>query len=90
MTKSELIESVARGSGFTKNDTGKVINLVLDTIKMEILRSGKVVLTDFGTFKVIQRAAHTGRNPHNGEPVAIPAKEQVKFKASKASFGEMA
>jgi len=32
----------------------------------------------------VTRPARPGRNPRTGEPVAIPARKGVKFKASKS------
>jgi len=46
-----------------------------------------VTLTDFGSFKVVERAAKEGRNPQTGEPIEIPAKKVVKFEAGKGLKG---
>lgn len=44
----------------------------------------KVPLVGFGTFAVSERAARSGRNPQTGEPVEIPARKAVTFKAGSA------
>jgi len=38
----------------------------------------------FGTFKVSERSARTGRNPQTGEEIKIPAAKVPAFKAGKA------
>ncbi|MDY3026712.1 MAG: HU family DNA-binding protein, partial [Candidatus Faecivicinus sp.] len=38
----------------------------------------------FCAFEVKERAARTGRNPHTGETIEIPATKVVCFKAGKA------
>ncbi|MGR5437259.1 HU family DNA-binding protein, partial [Vibrio owensii] len=49
------------------------------------LSSGdEVSLIGFGTFKVNQRAARTGRNPKTGEELQISAANVPAFKAGKA------
>jgi DNA-binding protein HU-beta len=46
-----------------------------------ILKSGKrVIVPNFGTFKIVTSKARMGRNPKTGEPVNIPAKRRVHFK----------
>lgn len=58
------------------------------------LASGRFEVRGFGAFVIRERAARAGRNPMTGEPIAIPAKTAVAFKASpglkKALTGEPA
>ena len=42
-----------------------------------------VTLVGFGTFTATERKARTGRNPHTGATLQIPAKRIVRFRASK-------
>jgi len=44
----------------------------------------EVSLLGFGTFKVTERAARSGRNPATGETIQIAASKSVSFKAGKA------
>ncbi len=49
------------------------------------LASGdEVALIGFGTFKINERAARTGRNPRTGEEIQIAAAKVPAFKAGKA------
>jgi nucleoid DNA-binding protein len=41
-------------------------------------------MVGFGTFKVNERAARTGRNPQTGEEIKIAAAKVPAFKAGKA------
>jgi DNA-binding protein HU-beta len=47
-------------------------------------QGGEVTLPGLGKLKTKQSAARTGRNPHSGEEINIPAKTGVKFVAAKA------
>jgi DNA-binding protein HU-beta len=50
----------------------------------EALAQGQgVALPGLGSFTVTLHAARTGRNPRTGEPIAIPARKRVRFKAAK-------
>ena len=48
---------------------------------MLLKKEGKVTLVGFGTFKKSKRAARDGINPLTKEPLHIPAKNVVSFKA---------
>lgn len=43
----------------------------------------KVSINGFGTFESVHSEARKGRNPSNGEEITIPAKERIRFRASK-------
>jgi DNA-binding protein HU-beta len=81
MNKSELVSAVAQKSELTKVDAKKALDAVLEAIGEELKNDGKVVLVGFGTFSVTERSARKGINPRTKEPIDIPAKKVVKFKA---------
>ena len=81
MNKSELVSAVAQKSGLTKVDAKKALDGVLEAISEELKNDGRVVLVGFGTFSVTERSARKGINPRTKEPIDIPAKKVVKFKA---------
>lgn len=83
MNKNDLIAAVADQSGLSKNDAGKAVEGVFDAITATLAKGGEVRLVGFGTFSVTERKASTGRNPRTGEPMAIKASTQPKFKAGK-------
>ncbi len=84
MNKQELATQMVKDSGMAKAYAVKVIDTLVDVITEELKKKdGKVTLVGFGTFKVVQRAAKTGRNPKTKETIKIPAKKVVKFVAGK-------
>ncbi|MFC4255112.1 DNA-binding protein HU [Altererythrobacter xixiisoli] len=83
MNKNELIGAVAETSGLTRNDATKAVESVFDSITAALAKGDEVRLVGFGTFSVAKRKASTGRNPRTGEPMAIKASTQPKFKAGK-------
>ena len=84
MNKTELIAAVAEKAGLTKKDVEKAVAALLETVKGEVAKKGKVQLIGFGTFEVSERAAREGRNPQTGETMKIAACKAPKFKAGKA------
>jgi integration host factor subunit beta len=81
MLKSELIERIAeQNPHLYQRDVETIVNAILDTITTA--RGDRVELRDFGVFTVKRRNARTGRNPRNGERVAVSEKVVPAFKPS--------
>lgn len=83
MTKAELISRLANKAGMKKVDVEKVLTAFLEEAKNILKEEGKLTLTGFGTFRVVERAAREGRNPQTGAPIKIPATKVVRFKPGK-------
>jgi DNA-binding protein HU-beta len=82
MNKGDLISEVAKVVG-TKKEAQAAVECVLDSITKTLKKKEEVVLAGFGSFKVSQRKARTGRNPRTGEEIKIKAKSVPKFVAGK-------
>ena len=84
MNKNDLIEALVKDkeAGLeSKAAAGRALNAVLDAITKGIKQDQEVALIGFGTFKVKERAARTGRNPATGETIKITASKTIGFKA---------
>ena len=68
MNKTELIAAVAEKAGLTKKDVEKAVAALLETVKGEVAKKGKVQLIGFGTFEARTRNARTGKNPRTNDP----------------------
>ena len=85
MTKSQLIEQIAKDAGVSKTEAKQILNSFLDTISNELVNEdGKVRLSGFGTFSTAHRKARKGINPRTGESIKIKASNTVKFKPARA------
>ena len=84
MTKSDLIERVAREvPHISKKDTEVVVNTIFDAMTEALRRGSRIEIRGFGSFQVKIREAREGRNPKTGEEVRIPAKRTPFFKVGK-------
>lgn len=81
MSKNELVEFIAQDAGFTKADAAKAVESFMKGITKGIKENKKVALVGFGTFTSKVREAREGINPLTKEPMSIPAKNVVSFKA---------
>ncbi len=81
MNKAELIEKIAKDAGLSKADAKRALDAFVSAATDELKKKdGRVALVGFGSFTVAKRAARTGRNPKNGKPISIAAKNVVRFK----------
>jgi len=83
MNKGDLVEEVAKVVN-TKKEAQAAVDCVFSTITNALKKEDSVTLIGFGTFKVGQRKARTGRNPQTGAEIKISAKKVAKFVAGKA------
>jgi nucleoid DNA-binding protein len=89
MNKADFVEMLSAKLDGSKAEAEKALNAVLDGITEALTTQGQVAFVGFGTFKVAERAARTGRNPRTGEEIQIPAMKAVTFKVGKALKDEV-
>ncbi len=73
MNKSELIDAIAAKANLSKKDAKAALEATLEAVSESLKAGDAVQLIGFGTFKVNERAARTGRNPRTGEEIKIAA-----------------
>ncbi|MDW8263291.1 MAG: HU family DNA-binding protein [Phycisphaerales bacterium] len=80
ITKKELIDRIAEGTGDSRVLVKRVIQRFLDEIVLELGRSNRLEFRDFGVFETRVRKARRAQNPKTLAPVTVPPKRTVKFK----------
>ena len=83
MNKKDIIKKVAENTGMTQKDVTAIVDTFVDAV-MDSIKDGKVSISGFGTFEVVERAARMGRNPKTGMEIEIPASKSPRFKPAKA------
>jgi integration host factor subunit beta len=84
MTKSELVEKVARKvKNFSKKDIEVICDIIFNSMTETLKAGDKVEIRGFGSFKVKERKPRQGRNPKTGDTIDIPFKKVPFFKAGK-------
>lgn len=84
MNKSQLVEHIAQTADLSKVKAEAALSATIEGISNALSNGEEVALVGFGTFKVNERAARTGRNPRTGEAIQIAATKVPTFKAGKA------
>ena len=81
-TRVDLCQAIQETLGLSQVDCMEIVEEILDLVVQGLERDGQVKITHFGTFDLVERKKSIGRNMKTGEPIAIPARKTVRFKAS--------
>jgi len=83
MTKADIVDVIAQGTGLTKLETQAVIDGFLATVSYALKKGERVELRGFGNFRTVKRKARIARNPVTKEPVEVPERLAAVFRPSK-------
>lgn len=81
-TRADLTEAVYQAVGLSRQESGQLVESVLETIAARLEAGETVKLSSFGTFQVRAKNERVGRNPKTGEEVAITPRRVLTFRAS--------
>ena len=84
MTKTQLIDKIAKENEMTKKQVAEVVDVWIAAVEETLAAGENIQIAGFGSFTVKEIAAHMGRNPRTNEAVEIPASRRVTFSAGKA------
>ncbi len=84
MTKSELIEILARHQSHLKaDDVDMAVKTLLEMMSNALTEGERIEIRGFGSFSLHFRPPRLGRNPKTGDSVALPGKYVPHFKPGK-------
>ena len=83
MRKREFIDLVSAQTGLTKRDSERAMDAVFQNLRLLLSRGDRLVVRDFGTFAVKDRAPRTARNPRTGQAIPVTAWRGLAFRPAK-------
>jgi len=83
MTKTDLVNLIAEGTGLTKVETQAVMDGFLAAISFALHNHERVHISGLGSFRTIKRSARMARNPKTNEPVQVPEHYTVVYRPAK-------
>ena len=84
MTKSELIESLAKKQpSLALKDVELAVKCVIEKMNQALSSGERIEIRGFGSFSLHKRPPRTGRNPKTGESVNLAEKHVPHFKPGK-------
>ena len=90
ITKADIVERIALGTGITKLETEAIVEGFLSSI-IEALKSGKSIeIRGFGSYSIRKKRGRMARNPKSGDKVFINEHFAPTFKFSREFKGIVA
>jgi len=83
MTKADIVDRIAEGTGLTKIETKAVVDGFMTVVSQALKEGERIELRGFGSFSVQHRAPRTARNPQTNEPIRVEARYVPVFNVSK-------
>ena len=81
-TRKDLSNKIYQKLGFSKNLSSIIVDDFFESLTTELIKTKKVKITSFGTFKVVDKSERIGRNPKTKIEAKILPRKIVKFKPS--------
>ena len=84
MTKAEIVNEVAKNTGFEKAQVLAVIEEFTNVVKGSLIAGNPVYMRGFGSFIIKHRAQKAARNITRKTTMTIPAHDIPAFKPAKS------
>jgi DNA-binding protein HU-beta len=80
VNKTELIDAIAKAYDGNRKEAKRALDAITDVVTRAMASGEKVVITGFGVFERVDRAARTARNPRTGAPISLAKVSVPKFR----------
>ena len=80
--RKNLSNKIYQNLGFSKNLSSTIVDNFFEIMAAELIRSNKVKISSFGTFKVMSKKERIGRNPKTKVETKISSRKVIKFRPS--------
>ena len=84
MTKADLVSMVYEQNGTdTRVEASQTVDHILAVMKDHLAKGNRLLVTNFGSFEVLDRRRRRGRNPVTGEIISIQPRRTLVFRCSR-------
>lgn len=80
MNNKEFISELSQRSGYTLDDTRRMVRQVVEAMSASFDESQPLVIPQFGTFEVKKRLERIMVNPATGQRMLVPPKFVLSFR----------
>ena len=80
--KKDIANIISAKIGFSVSYSKKLINDLIESM-VEIINTDKLILKNFGSFKILNKKSRLGRNPKTKEKFIISSRKILTFKTSR-------
>lgn len=80
MNNKDFITELADRTGYSAEDTQRMVDLVIETMGDHFQEDDSVLIPSFGTFEVKKKMERIMVNPSTGQRMLVPPKLVLNFK----------
>lgn len=80
MNNKDFITELADRTGYSAEDTQRIVDLVIETMGDHFQEDDSVLIPSFGTFEVKKKMERIMVNPSTGQRMLVPPKLVLNFK----------
>ena len=80
MTNKDFILELTEQTGYSPEDTQKMVNVIVETMGDNFQEDNVVLVPTFGTFEVKKKMERVMVNPSTGQRMLVPPKLVLNFK----------
>ncbi|MGI6224150.1 MAG: HU family DNA-binding protein [Prevotella sp.] len=80
MNNKELISELSEQSGYTREDTQRLVKSLIEAMSADFEKGENVSISGFGSFEVKKRMERVLVNPSTGKRMLVPPKLVLGFK----------
>ncbi|MAV62005.1 MAG: integration host factor subunit alpha [Candidatus Pelagibacter sp.] len=88
LTKKNISKKIVLKTGFSHLYVNEILDDFINLLK-DLIKENHLTIKNFGTFKTINKAERTGRNPKNNKIYKISARKSLSFISSKSLSKKM-
>ena len=81
--KKDIVDRIAKSNQVKNALVKSIVQNFLNEITVELSKGNRLEFRDFGVFEIKERAPRKAQNPKTLEPIYVPARRSVKFKAGR-------
>lgn len=89
MNNKEYITELSRRTGYSQENTQRMVRCVLESIASTFDEAENVSVPDFGTFELKKRMERIVVNPSTGQRMLVPPKIVLNFKPATSVKNKM-
>ena len=80
MNNKDFIAELARRTGYSTDETQRMVDLVIETMSDQFQKDNSVQISSFGTFEIKKKMERIMINPSTGQRMLVPPKLVLTFK----------
>lgn len=89
MNNKEFIAELSRETGYSQENTQRMVRCVIEAMAQQFDNGENVMVSDFGTFELKNRAERIVVNPGTGQRMMVPPKIVLGFKPAPSMKSRM-